>query len=1498
MVGTFHFQVSGAFMDEKLLPKPGRLSPAFLSSDDAARWAHQRIGARRSVEYASVIMQRLSDRWFVASEPVMGKATSFDWNRLLDRDRASGEFIHPVGYRIVASLHSHPDTLATTQHQNPRWTQQQARAFMSFYSVPDISFNYQDRARFAAAYLSGPDGALLKYQPSGSAAEAGFVHWLETNGPWESVHAHDGTLEGVYKKLASVGQLTFVLSSAAWGGSIGAVPADWQPYQAFSAAALPVACGPVFNDKLEVFSYAWSLIQRTPAARQQVLILQQTAGEGYVASEPQTPDALPLLPAGWHLHGIYVHSRPLPGHYPALEGWLYKNFVSPPELAGHIARFRQYSQGGQPTLGASLYLRMRDEAVLRYRFSGSAAESELFTRDEHGEVIDHGIQAALSSGQRLTRDYVRQVAAAGELSVEKTSALWDRPGVVDPQWQPYADFSLPALSGAFLTADDAARHAHERIDALRGHAYGGLVLKRQDGRFVITAPVSVGTHPFTEGGPYPKDRQGQPIVLHAGHQRHAVYGSRPAISVFEPSALAQPAWRREDTQVDAQMFHDQDIEALLHHRLMAYLSCAQEGLLAYQLGESTAQWRAQWITDSKTGDSPIARNLAHGSLKPVDVVRKLTEGGTLRVLQGNALWGPAGTLDADWAPFTQVLDYQRPQPVSHGALFASADGAALDLLERDVQDFGEQHVSRYFAFILKADHKDEYLASEPIPVTRKSPLLSLSGLYGDTLPAGFSCHGLFYTQPWASSTSTTWLERFFIGLQDLNTAIAQARLNAPMPPHGALVYIATPEGALLRYQSPSARGLFEAQSEGDSAEVLQAKLNAGTLLPVQVVRRFAMSGALRVIRTSPCWDREGPVSGLWSPYRFLERRRLSPAFVSMDDAARYVRQRVPTDLALHYGGVILRRDDGWFVATEPLQVRDEVFDIAWVFPDELVTRGLYPVRTSVVARYVSRPARVVPLFLSPVQAKVYGTMFSTRQLAQAIEDASARQYHYLLASDGALLRLLGAPQVDNPLISAAQLKLKPRHRHDWLDSPLERQLRNAELMPIDYVNRVADSFDLQVVIGSPLWGPQGVVAGWHPLVSEVATARGYPMARHDPACTPLFSQADDAARHVHGLPMERTELRFGYVLKARHNGQYTATLPVSDAGSRLARRRVFSDAGYPYGYQLAGLYLCVSRPAGFYPEGREQSSDGIYQGLFSPTDLIEAMFQVHATSTRQSLPLYLSCADGALLRFVVRDPRFVGYGDELKLRLRLLRPADFIQRMRAAGVLTVLVSSVNWPQGGATQGGLGPIHAHADDAVGYVHGRIGRFSGTQYLGALLENPAASSWVAVMPVVDAGFPSTMAPRVFTGAQWPKGYRLCAAHLVFHAGLDQPPAVAEDLYREYFVAWRELAYYIHQLTRDGLSINAFYLSSRDGALLRYTPRFSDAEYNLLASTGKWSEEHGYTQFAPEPSWVIAELARIGELRVVHAGSFWARRGALGQEGLPQNGVTPGAPEKDEL
>ncbi|RUP86365.1 hypothetical protein D8M20_12855, partial [Corynebacterium propinquum] len=266
-------------------------------------------------------------------------------------------------------------------------------------------------------------------------------------------------------------------------------------------------------------------------------------------AEPQPPaqlKQLPPLPDGFHLHGVYLHSRPLPGNYPELEAWLYKNFISPLELAQCIAQFRGYALAQPSTLGASLFIRLRDEALLRYRFSGSADESLLFATEAAGAVRDQGLPAQLAGGALLTRDYVLRVARAGELTVEKTSALWDRPGVVDAHWRPYSNRVLMPLKQAFLSADDAARHAHLHIDEQRDQAYGGLILQRNDGRFVVTDPVRAQGSPFALDGGYPKDRQGGLIILHAGHRLHARYGSRQALWKTDRAQGTRLKWSHQE----------------------------------------------------------------------------------------------------------------------------------------------------------------------------------------------------------------------------------------------------------------------------------------------------------------------------------------------------------------------------------------------------------------------------------------------------------------------------------------------------------------------------------------------------------------------------------------------------------------------------------------------------------------------------------------------------------------------------------------------------------------------------------------------------------------------------------------------------------------------------------------------------------------------------------------------------------------------------------------
>ncbi|NVZ18812.1 DUF4329 domain-containing protein [Pseudomonas costantinii] len=1494
-----------------------------------ARYLHERVGNRRDREFGSAIMQRHSDQLFLANEPREGKASTFNWDLLLDRKDPYSDFLHPDGFKLVASFHSHPDMYTTVQKLNPEWTEQQIRAHMSFYSTPDIMFNLQDCLRFTAAYLSGPDGTLLKYQPSNSPAEVGFINWLKTNGPWTSPHAHNGTLEGVFKKLASVGRLSFILSSSSWGGSVGDVPADWEPYKAFNAAPLPQPCGPVFASRDLAMNYAGARTQRQPTLKQQVLILQSTANGWFTAAEPQPVESiggqLPTLPVGLHLHGIYVHSRPLPAQYPDLEDWLYKNFISPLELAQHIARFRGYANDPQPTLGASLFIRMRDDAVLRYQFSGSAAESQLFVQGPDGEVSDNGLQAHLNTGRLLTRAFVWLVAQAGELTVEKTSALWDRVGVVDATWLPFSTFALPALSRAFLTADDAARYAHVSIGGRRDRLFAGLILERSDGRFVVTEPESVVAGPFLSTAGYPKDRQGSPIVLHPGYRLQGRYGSCAALSTLDREQVERLKWTRQEAELHGQMLKDHDVHAILQSGLVAYLSGTPESLISYQRGEASSSWKQQWQPDASGGMSPLAKKLESGSIRPADVVRTLAASGTLRVRTETLLWGPAEKVEVDWEPFVRVLEFQRPDELSYGAIFDSADAAALDVHRREPERARPRYVSLYFAFIFKHQARDEYIASELVPVTQKTPLLSLPDVADNAVPEGFACHGVYYSRQWAGDGAVDWLSRFFIVPQDLSIAVIQLRNAVRISVTDAAIYIAPPEGALLRYCSPSTNALFEAQSTGDTYENIQARLDIGTLTPPKFVRMVAQAGDLQVIHESPCWDRSGNVPQMWNPYAHIQRRRLSPAFLSMDDAARYVRRRVPVGLTARYAGVILLRDDGWFLATEPVVVPDEVFDIKRILPDALVEAGLHPMRTLPVACYHSRPAMHLPFLLTPEQEQVYSNMISTRVLAQMLDAGNKRMQNYLLGPDGSLISLLATPQVKYPLITNRDVITRPRNRHDWLYGEIELRLRSGDLTPTEYVNRVAETFILKVVVGSSMWGITGPVSGWRPYVVPTSSVRGYARAHHDPACSPVCTQLDDAAHCAHKQVAAREELSFGYLLKSTQNGNYTATLPIVDGGARFAHRRVFSDAGYPYRYEMAGLYFCVPQQADFQPKGRVQDGDGIYQGLFSPYDLKDALALVHATATRASLPLYISCADGALLKFVVRNERFIQYSDLIELRIRKLSPRDYIRRMAAAGDLRVLHSSDNWPGLGVVgsdwQPGrsramaaldenrlvLGPIHAHGEDAAHYAHGLVGGFSGKQYLSAQLESLVGSCYLPVLPLEDNGYPSLVAERLFPQAHSaigparplpdvPKGYQISATHLVYHAGLDQPETVGESQYRQYFVSWRELGFYLHELKRKGLPINRIYLSTRDGALLSYLPTFSNDEINLFDSTLKWSKTSGYSRLAPKPSWVITELARIGELRVIHPGGFWRQRGRVRADFKEVNGSY--VPDKDEL
>ena len=82
------------------------LSPEFLKEEDAAYWAHTRIGAKRDREYGGVIVRGATGK-YLATEPVPGEKQAFDLLKVLAVG-ADGFYQQPKGYTCVASYHSHP----------------------------------------------------------------------------------------------------------------------------------------------------------------------------------------------------------------------------------------------------------------------------------------------------------------------------------------------------------------------------------------------------------------------------------------------------------------------------------------------------------------------------------------------------------------------------------------------------------------------------------------------------------------------------------------------------------------------------------------------------------------------------------------------------------------------------------------------------------------------------------------------------------------------------------------------------------------------------------------------------------------------------------------------------------------------------------------------------------------------------------------------------------------------------------------------------------------------------------------------------------------------------------------------------------------------------------------------------------------------------------------------------------------------------------------------
>lgn len=1496
-----------------LIPKPV-LSPPFISADDAARWAHDRIGNQRDKEYGGVVLKQ-GVRYF-ATEPVAGMATQFSFITILATDEHD-HFIAPQSYECYALYHSHPAKSEGEQELLTQHPADQVALFVSFFSSADATLIIANRTFASAHYLSGPGGSLLKYVSSGSAAEQKLLDQLTGEEPFEP----NTEFEAVIWSIADVGDLRVVLPSRIWGGVRGRVSKGWrlgtpvgpanvvqeQPFFTSAANTGQVAALIALNHMAALPAGAYQgVVLKHKTTQTYAATLPVAAGTSVASQFPLRADGQPRLPANYRLVGIYRNAPPLDAaQLPVREGWLYRRFTSPKLLVESVQQGLETFALQVAGLGLKLYLRTADDALLQWQVPGAAPDNELVTVTG-STVTDKGNQAALLDGSLSPRDFVRRVIRAGALSVLQQGALWQTQGpVYDSESLPLGSVPM-VLSAAFLTAEDAARHAHERIGFRRAAAYGGYILKGLDGRFVFTEPLTIHGNGFTADLLTPLAGNGV-LVPPRGYELYARYASHAALSASDRERQQRLNWTLTDLEVMTTMFSDQELHAVIASRRPAYLSGSPNNLIGYVPGGSAREVVVQSNTTREPGKHGYFERLEAGALKPADIVTRLADAGDLQVLVRSSLWGPRGRVYSDWTP---NFDYADVDPLSpaFGAIFSSQDGAALNAhLRWAGRNLDAQG---YIAYVLKHPEADEFVVSELLPVALSGRSLRDASkgagyLAGGAFARGFKVVGLLYSQQWLPSglpPVEAWLMRFFVTPNVLMRAEDDARSIPRASATGILpVYLSTLDGALLRYQ-PQVAPLLTEPPQGEDVTIEGMSLRNGTFDTAKFVSLVAKAGDLRVLYSSQCWDRRGAVSRgsePWRPYANFLRRRLGPAFHHQDDAVRHVQSLLLQGNGL-MGGVILKRPDGLFVATEPLKVPREDFDPKWIFPDEVVSTGGFPAAHTLVGRYRSSPVRELPFALETHQEQLYRNMPSTRVIGAALwgQDASLTD-EYLLGADRCVVSYTRSGTPLEEQLKKDLQALDPV-RADLLDNRIERQIRKGELTPTEFVTRLGKTGVLRVVQGSPAWGVPRRISGEFiafqvaPLMIRNALA--------DPAFSPLFANEKDAIRYVHERCRHSENLQFGYLFKSKKTARYMASLPMVRQSYRDFWQ-VFPNGQFPQDYGLEGFYLCASNVA------QAPADDPLRQAFFAPTDIDTGIrFSLHGLKDKR-LGLYLSCQDGALLHYEYQgtEAQLEDFGLLVEVRQQLLEGKrtvlSYVQDLVARGDLSTLIQGRVWTtrnrvdqfwRPGVVEvfvdpwaAACGPVFSHGDDAVRYLQRQLSPYQDQQYLAAVLADATRSSFLVTLPVAPGVGRALILRLFYSGPQgpvqpveppapmpdFPSNHGVVGVHLLYSSmpATDSLDPADQALLRN-FVGPELMSYFIWVLRSLPRESAALYLSCQGGALLKYVPSFMPFEGKTLVT--------GPTVY---PSVFLKGMVNAGKLLVLDKDGFWINEGQLSEQQL---------------
>ncbi|WP_037007041.1 hypothetical protein [Pseudomonas asplenii] len=1196
---------------------------------------------------------------------------------------------------------------------------------------------------------------------------------------------------------------------------------------------------------------------------------------------------------------------------------------------------------------ATFYLAVGDGVLLRYVSSGSKAEHDLKAGLEPPSAIlgnllrlPAPLVSALKKRTLTPLALIHQVAEAGELSLVDSDTFWGPTQRITSAWKPDSaairtaqareDKPRSALSRTFVSFDEAVRHIHGQVGLKGRHRQQSLIVKHpHKDEFRATEPVAVSGPLFEPVGL--QDLPAQVVLAGLYAQADSLPGQSPA---REP-------WLYENTLRPLDLLAGLDQARRLRPQgeppLPLCLGTADGALLSYQSRDSELEAalfppRDDWPQRAER----FNRELLDAKLSTSQWVRRLAEAGTLRVLVGSRLWNRPGIVAAEtWQPFAEL-----PVPPL-GQVFLSADDAA-----RYAQQITLGGRARQMGGLIFQREDQTFVATQPQFTDGR--LFDASQLYPTTetgiaaFPDGHRLYAVY-----RSNVNLREVERsgplanlpedeFRLAHRSITSQEVLATLTGRSVGLQAF-YVLMSDLNLIKYMPSDSQEedellirLLPRARSGRSA--IEEQLEKGELLPSDFIKLLAKAQGLYLVRGDRYWGKPGRLPAQWAPTPIVSPSdqpppALGPLFETLEAAARHALQCLDTrHRQLRISFILKHRQLARYVACEPVDAGTPLFSPASVFGTNATGTPNLPADLELAA--IGYSAALYPDPLPAGDSWQYRNVFSPTDLAAALpylrpdDSLDPALPLYLSTREGAWL------QYQSQGVQGDDLLLK----RQGSEPSLGEQVTLGNLDVRYFVHGLARAGRLSVLKTSEIWDREGPVSDtWKPYQHLQRRRLG-----------PVFSRADDAARHAHGQIAHRHDQVHGGLVLQRPDGLFVATEPwLSPTGvfeHQLVFPREVKAAIFPANHKVVGVYHSGLGTIDFHlPEDEAE----LYLNLFRTWDIHQAIGE------RESIPYrYFSGSDGSLIRYTAS-----GSAHEQVLFKQLSPPADrplqvmdnalqrrigsartddrgvlatYARDLLQAGELLVLVPGTIWTHKGvvsslsSTADGfragnsrqasnhghatafpdLSPVHIDAQDALRHALARAHQADDTLF-GFIFKKAGREEYVSTAAVADAGSRFNRY-RVFP--EHVDLFKMIAQGYDFEGVYVAPPVrqgavglPADPTYR-HLIGARDLAHLI--ATARGVcpvsqtpglesSVN-LYLSMPDGALLQYQVEVfpvqdETAEGAVFASDGIPTQgqlEDGTLT----PLAYLRQVAATGKLKVLRSGSFWSTPGPIGATWAP--------------